>query len=138
MDLVQITVRVRPEVREGFSRLFPTKSQNRALELLLKHYIDTVSDELTEARKTVEAQITEMEAKKLSADTIDSHRAYVRGVELNLSQLANLKEFIFPEPPWAKPPCQLGIDEGPAMSDYAQPWIDEMKQRQRERKASNA
>ena len=130
MDLVQITVRVRPEVREGFSRLFPTKSQHRALELLLKHYIDTVSDELTEARKTVEAQITEMEAKKLSADTIDSHRAYVRGVELNLNQLANLKEFIFPEP--------LGIDEGPAMSDYAQPWIDEMKQRQRERKASNA
>ena len=125
MDLVQITVRVRPEVREGFSRLFPTKSQHRALELLLKHYIDTVSDELTEARKTVEAQITEMEAKKLSADTIDSHRAYVRGVELNLSQLASLKKLIFPEP--------LGIDEGPAMSDYAQPWIDEMKQRQLER-----
>ena len=130
MDLVQITVRVRPEVREGFSRLFPTKSQNRALELLLKHYIDTVSDELTGERKTVETQITEMEAKKLSADTIDSHRAYVRGVELNLSQLASLKKLIFPEP--------LGIDEGPAMSDYAQPWIDEMKQRQRERKASNA
>jgi len=129
MDLVQITVRVRPEVREGFSRLFPTKSQHRALELLLKHYIDTVSDELTGARKTVETQITEMEAKKLSADTIDSHRAYVRGVELNLSQLASLKKLIFPEP--------LGIDEGPPISDYAQPWIDEMKQRRLEREASN-
>jgi len=130
MDLVQITVRVRPEVREGFSRLFPTKSQHRALELLLKHYIDTVSDELTGARKTVETQITEMEAKKLSADTIDSHRAYVRGVELNLSQLASLKKLIFPEP--------LGIDEGPAMSDYAQPWLDYVKNRQLEREASNA
>ena len=132
VEKIQLAVRMRPEVKEGLHKMFPQDSLPTTFEKLIFAYIQYSKRQLKDHlyRQTGHyAVLEELEAQGISKEFINQVKATGDAMEAKLSMLDEILQDCFA--------TGLANEDKDKEGDFAQPWLDYVKNRQLEREASN-
>ena len=137
VEKIQLAVRMRPELKEGLRRLFPEDNLPTIFERLIYNYVVLNKNELQNHLYNPRGQyatlkaLEEVDARQgISKEFINQVKATGDAMEARLSMLDEILQDCFA--------TGLASEDEDKEGDFAQPWRDNMKNRQREREASNA